>query len=165
MDEGLADLLIQDMSRTRRAIHLRMRSISRLPSLTGSQVELLRVVEANPGVGVGSAARTLSLAGNSVSALINQLVTTGYLRREVDEEDRRAARLYLTGDASKRLRRWRDARTSLVGCALEALTPEDRAVLEGVRPILQRLTDALATAGAGSGPRLARRTYVNGRRS
>ncbi len=160
MTEALVDLLVHDISETRRAIHKRMRTNTRLPSLTGSQVELLRVVEARPGVGVGSAARTLSLAGNSVSALINQLVTTGYLRREIDQEDRRAARLYLTPDATKRLRRWRDARIQLVCEALSMLSPEDRDALQNARPALQRLTAALEEAGTYVGPRMNRRSVA-----
>jgi DNA-binding MarR family transcriptional regulator len=72
----------------------------------------------------------------------------------VDAEDRRAARLFLTPDAAKRLRRWRDARTSLVSEALAMLTPEDEATLENVRPVLHRLIDALATAGSTNGSRL-----------
>jgi DNA-binding MarR family transcriptional regulator len=160
MTESLADLLIHDISETRRAIHKRMRTNTRLPALTGSQVELLRVVEARPGVGVGSAARTLRLAGNSVSALINQLVTTGYLRREVDQEDRRAARLYLTPDANKRLRRWREARIHLVCEALSMLSPEDRVALANARPALQRLTAALDEVGANAGPRINHRTFA-----
>src|SRR5215467_71168 len=148
MHDGLAETLIQDISRTRRAVHRRMRNNTRLPALTGSQVELLRVVEATPGVGVGSAARSLSLAGNSVSALINQLVTTGYLRREVDDVDRRAARLYLTQEACKRLRIWRDARTRLVDDALAMLSPDERERLEGARPALQHLSEALAIVGS-----------------
>jgi DNA-binding MarR family transcriptional regulator len=165
MTDTLGDLLIQDISRTRRAIHKRMRTNGRLPSLTGSQVELLRVVEANPGVGVSSAARTLGLAGNSVSALINQLVTTGYLRREVDDEDRRAARLYLTVEAAKRLKRWRDARTNLVCEALSMLAAEDRAALEDARPALRRLSEAIDRAFVTSNPRLNGRAFVAGRRA
>lgn len=157
----LADLIIQDISRVRRTIHRRIRTVGRLPSLTGSQVELLRAVEAKPGIGVGSAARTLNLAGNSVSALINQLVTIGYLRREVDDADRRAARLYLTQEATKRLRRWREARSNLVGEALSRLSSEDLDTLADVRPALQRLCEAVDQSGVmATPPRRLRRGFA-----
>src|SRR4051812_46290319 len=48
---------------------------------TGAQVELLRLVEAQPGVGVRDAAAALHLAANTVSTLVGGLVAAGLLER------------------------------------------------------------------------------------
>jgi DNA-binding MarR family transcriptional regulator len=113
-------------------------------------VELLQVVEESPGIGVAAAAKALYLAGNSVSALAGQLANAGYLRRQTDPDDRRAARLYLTPAASKRLARWRTARAALVGAGLAALAPEDVRDIEQALPALRRLAGVLSQEGGGS---------------
>ncbi len=108
-------------------------------SLPPAQVELLLVVEAEPGIGVAAAARTLHLAGNSVSALVNHLATAGLLRRDTDQQDRRAARLFLTARASARLAHWRDARAEFVDAALRRLDAADQDCIEQALPALGRL--------------------------
>jgi DNA-binding MarR family transcriptional regulator len=122
------------------------------PPLPPAQVELLLVVEREPGVGVAAAARTLHLAGNSVSALVNLLVSAGMMVRETDPQDRRAAHLYLTPAAKRRLVRWRSARAELVGRGLDRISAADRAAIEQALPALSRLLAELreqAEAGGG----------------
>ncbi|MGW0211679.1 MarR family transcriptional regulator, partial [Streptomyces sp. NPDC003233] len=72
-----------------RPIRRRLRGGLSVPRLRGAEVELLRLVESRPGIGISDAARALDLAGNSVSPLVNQLVRDGYLLRETDPADRR----------------------------------------------------------------------------
>lgn len=107
--------------------------------LRAAQLELLQLVEAEPGTGVAAAARALHLAGNSVSTMVNQLVAAGLLHRGVDPADRRAARLWLTETALTRLTGWRTARGELVGAALDRLTEADRAAVSAALPALGRL--------------------------
>jgi DNA-binding MarR family transcriptional regulator len=121
----------------RRQVGQAMRSLALPPA----QVELLLVVEREPGIGVAAAARALHLAGNSVSALVNQLSSANLLRRDTDQSDRRAARLYLTPKASSRLTQWRDARADLVGAALKRLDPTDQEHIEQALGALGRLLD------------------------
>jgi DNA-binding MarR family transcriptional regulator len=99
--DPLADTLMEDINGLRRVVRRRMRARLPDPALSGSLVELLRAVEATPGIGVAAAARTMHLANNSVSTLVYQLVDAGYLRRETDPNDRRAAQLYLTDAAGR----------------------------------------------------------------
>jgi DNA-binding MarR family transcriptional regulator len=116
--------------------------------LPQAQVDLLLVVEGQPGIGVAAAARSLHLAGNSVSALVNSLATAGLLKRETDQNDRRAAQLFLTPKATSRLARWRDARAGFVGAALDRIGPDDRQHIERALAPLNRLLDELrAQAG------------------
>jgi DNA-binding MarR family transcriptional regulator len=130
------DLMLLVMG-VRRVVRRRLRAEIDGPVLRGAQVELMRLVEAEPGIGVAAAARALHLAGNTVSTLVNQLVDAGMLVRGVDPDDRRAARLLLTDAAGARLARWREARSRLVGDALDRLPAHDVAALGEAMPALR----------------------------
>jgi len=124
-----------------------------VPALTGSQVELLRVVETSPGVGIAAAARAMHLAGNSVSALVYQLVDAGYLRREIDPADRRAAQLHLTRAATARLAGWRTERARLVSAGLAGMSPAERQAIARALPALRRLAEILSTVDVSAAAR------------
>jgi DNA-binding MarR family transcriptional regulator len=111
--------------------------------LRGAQIELLRVVETQPGIGVGEAAAALHLAPNTVSTLVGELVALGLLERRPDPDDRRAARLELTAAAHERIRRFRDERDRLLAAALAELDAGDVAALRASLPALERLLAAL----------------------
>jgi DNA-binding MarR family transcriptional regulator len=143
MTEPLADELVEQLTGIRRVLRRRLRADVGGPVLSSSQLELLRTVETTPGVRVAVAARAMRLASNSVSALVYQLVDAGYLRRETDPTDRRAARLFLTPGATARLDQWRAGRTRLVGTALAALPEADRRAIASAVPGLRRLAEQL----------------------
>ncbi|MEU7341303.1 MULTISPECIES: helix-turn-helix domain-containing protein [unclassified Streptomyces] len=133
--EALADTL----AGVQRLIRRRLRGGMTAPRLRGAEVDLLRLVVARPGIGVSEAAKELYLAGNSVSTLVNQLARDGYLVRETDPADRRAARLMPTPAAEARLREWRRRRAALVRNQVVRLDEADRAALEAALPALRRL--------------------------
>ncbi|MEV6118734.1 MarR family transcriptional regulator [Streptomyces sp. NPDC052109] len=137
--EELADALV----RIQRLIRRRLRGGLSGPRLRGAEVELLRLVESRPGIGISDAARELHLAGNSVSTLVNQLVRGGHLLRETDPADRRAARLQLTPAAEKRLGDWRRRRDELVGRHVSRLDDADREALRAALPALRKLAAGL----------------------
>jgi DNA-binding MarR family transcriptional regulator len=109
------------------------------PRLRGAQIELLRVVEEQPGIGVAPAAKVLRMAANSVSTLVNQLADDGLLLRETDEEDRRAIRLHLTEAAAVRLAAWRRARARFVGAGVAKLPAADRTAIARALPAIRAL--------------------------
>ncbi|MFJ9870780.1 MarR family winged helix-turn-helix transcriptional regulator [Streptomyces sp. NPDC101165] len=137
--EELADTLV----RIQRLVRRRLRGGLTLPRLRGAEVELLRLVEARPGIGISEAARALHLAGNSVSTLVNHLVRDGYLIRETDPADRRAARLLLTEAAEQRLGDWQRRRAELVGRHVARLDEADREALHAALPALRKLAVTL----------------------
>lgn len=137
--DNLAADLMDTVSSLRRLVRRRLRPAMPGPPLRGAQIELLRVVDDQPGLGVGAAARALHLADNSVSTLVNQLVGAGLIRREVHPTDRRAARLQLTDAAQDRIRRWRAGRGQLVSSALERLPDGDVSAIDAALPALRRL--------------------------
>nr|WP_202447152.1 MarR family transcriptional regulator [Streptomyces sp. SID5468] len=139
MPDALADVLAGIHRLVRRALRRGLTG----PRLRGAQVELLRLVEEDPGIRVSDAARRLYLAGNSVSTLVNQLGAAGLLRRETDPGDRRSARLLPTPEATARLRAWRDRRDALLRRQVAALPEDDRRALAAALPALRRLAENL----------------------
>ncbi|MFJ4835919.1 MarR family winged helix-turn-helix transcriptional regulator [Streptomyces sp. NPDC088747] len=137
--EALADAL----SGLQRLIRRRLRSGMSAPQLRGAEIDLLRLVVDRPGIGVSEAAKELYLAGNSVSTLVNRLAAEGYLIRETDPADRRAARLLPSPVAEARLRDWRLRRAALVRRQVTRLDEADRAALEAALPALRRLATNL----------------------
>jgi DNA-binding MarR family transcriptional regulator len=138
-----ADELMGLVLGVRRVVRRRLRAQMPGPALRGAQVELLQLVEEEPGVGVAAAARSPHVGGNTVSTLVNQLAEAGMLYREVDPADRRAARLTLTAAARARLARWRAARSLLVAEAVGRLSAHDVAALEAALPALKNLVREL----------------------
>ncbi|GHF15143.1 MarR family transcriptional regulator [Amycolatopsis deserti] len=139
----LAENLMTTTAALRRVVRRRVRDTLPHAPLRPAQIELLRVVEEHPGIGVAAAARALHLAGNSVSTLVNQLVEGGLLDRRIDPADRRAARLDLTGPARDRLANWRRTRTDFVASAIATLPAGDRGAIEAALPALGRLIAAI----------------------
>jgi DNA-binding MarR family transcriptional regulator len=133
--EGLADALVG----VQRLIRRRLRSEMTMPRLRGAEVELLRLVEVRPGIGISDAAKELFLASNSVSTLVNQLVRDGFMIRETDPADRRAARLQLTETAKTRLGDWHARRAALVRGQVDRLDQADRDALRAAIPALLQL--------------------------
>ncbi|MFC8361524.1 MarR family winged helix-turn-helix transcriptional regulator [Streptomyces griseorubiginosus] len=137
--EELADALVG----VQRLLRRRLRAGLTVPRLRGAEVELLRLVESRPGIGVSEAAKELHLAGNSVSTLVNHLAKEGHLVRETDPADRRAARLLLTGQAEARLRDWKQRRVALVGRQLARLDTAEQEALRAALPALRALAVTL----------------------
>ncbi|NUO44256.1 MAG: winged helix-turn-helix transcriptional regulator [Streptomyces sp.] len=144
--EELADALVG----VQRLIRRRLRREMPAPQLRGAEVELLRLVVARPGIGISDAAKDLYLAGNSVSTLVNQLARQGYLVRETDPADRRAARLMPTAAAEARLGEWRRRRADLVRQQIAGLDKADREALAAAVPALRLLAGNLREEGEES---------------
>ena len=140
--ETFPDELIDALIGVQRLVRRRLRP-QIAPQLRGAEVELLRLLVTRPGIGISDAAKELYLAGNSVSTLVNQLSRQGYLVRETDPADRRAARLMPTPAAEARLAEWRKRRGELVRGGLSRLDDTDREALHTAIPALRRLADTL----------------------
>lgn len=140
----LANELMSITAGIRRLVRRQLRDASTEAPLSGTQVELLQVVEDQPGIGVAAAAHALHLANNSVSTLVNRLVEQALLRRTVDPADRRAAQLFLTPTVTRRLAEWRQARAVLVGDRIARLPAADQRAIERALPSLRALLDLLA---------------------
>jgi DNA-binding MarR family transcriptional regulator len=127
------------LSRLHRSLRRRVRESLDGPAVPQSQVEILRVLQREPGLRARQIAEKLGLASNTVSTLLQQLALKGYVAREVDDLDRRSARITLTPAAVGRLTTWSDRRSSLLAAALENLDEADYRSLIGGLPALERL--------------------------
>jgi DNA-binding MarR family transcriptional regulator len=141
--QRVADELLTNMASIRRAGRRHSGRPVELSSLTGAQLELLRLIRRRAGVSIADAAQELRLAPNTVSTLVRQLTNGGLMLRGVHGSDRRVARLELSADIRRKVDAWRDRRVLAVGDAIERLSPEDqRSMIEAV-PVLARLAEHL----------------------
>ena len=139
----LGDELMATVAALRRSVRRRLRLVVPGPPLRGAQVELLGVIEQQPGIGIAPAGRVLHLAANSVSTLVDQLIDLGMLVRDTDPDDRRAARLWLTEAATQRLAAGRQARMELMAGVVAELSVAEREALARALTALRALLAAL----------------------
>jgi DNA-binding MarR family transcriptional regulator len=131
--------LLDALSTIRRAIRRSADRPAFLASLTGAQIELVRLLRRQPGLTVAEAAAELRLAANTVSTLVGQLVDAGFVVRAVDESDRRVARLNLAPGVRKKVQAWRDRRVETIETAVGRLAADDRERIAAAVPALTRL--------------------------
>ncbi len=79
------------------------------------------------------------VARPSVSRIVAALEERGYVRREVDPEDRRAALLECTPKGRKLLAELRSTRAAALGERLDRLSDDDRQALLAALPALEQL--------------------------
>jgi DNA-binding MarR family transcriptional regulator len=147
----LADELLTAMASIRRSGRLVAGRPVELSALTGSQVDLVRLVLRRPGVSVTEAAEELGLAANTVSTLVRQLIDAGLLIRRADASDRRVARLELTPAMRRKVRAFRDRRVAMLSAAMAQLSPGEQRRLAGAVDVLGRLAARLPDQNAADG--------------
>ncbi len=121
--------------------------------LPDAQIEVLRLVERQPGICVGEAAEALRTAPNTVSTLVGGLADAGLIARERSPENRRLVRLTLTAEARRRIDGYQAQRRALVADALDRLGDDARARITAALPDLRHLADLLASAPEATTPR------------
>jgi DNA-binding MarR family transcriptional regulator len=142
-DLPLAEQLFETFGSLRRQVRRLAGRPWPVGDLSGSQIELVRLVRREPGIPVNSAAERLRLAPNTVSTLVRSLTEAGLLQRQADPADRRVARLRVTAAARRRIEGWRDQRTVLAASALSGLSLADRRAIRDALPAVERLVAAL----------------------
>ncbi|HKU10196.1 MarR family winged helix-turn-helix transcriptional regulator [Sinomonas terrae] len=148
---GDAWSLTDVITRLRRTLRASVREELPWESLPMAQVELLQRLAEEPGLGVSELAVRQHLARNTVSNLVQQMVTSGLLERHAHESDRRAVVLNLTADGRERLLSWQQANERRIRRALEGLSAESRHAIDQALPALQALAaqlEAQEEAGA-----------------
>jgi DNA-binding MarR family transcriptional regulator len=144
----MADELLTNMASIRRAGRHHAGRPVELSSLTGAQLELLRLVRRRSGVSIADAAQELRLAPNTVSTLVRQLTEGGLMLRRVHGTDRRVARLELSADIRRKVDAWRDRRVLGLSEAIGRLSREDQGSVVAALPLLARLAEHLEELGA-----------------
>jgi DNA-binding MarR family transcriptional regulator len=137
--QNQAEGLLTAMASIRRSGgHLARRPVE-LSRLTGSQLDLVRVILRRPGVSVNEAAEELRLAPNTVSTLVRQLTDQNMLIRRADPTDRRVARLNLTPTMGRKVAAFRDRRLGTLVAALTRLSTRDQHRLAHAVDLLNHL--------------------------
>lgn len=139
----LADELLSAMASIRRSARLLARRPLELSTLTGSQVDLVRLLRRRPGISVAQAAEELRLAPNTVSTLVRQLSDAGLVTRSADDHDRRVARLELTREMQQKVDAFRDRRVAALSEAMTRLEPRGPERLTEAIAVLHELAAAL----------------------
>jgi DNA-binding MarR family transcriptional regulator len=143
----LADELLAAMGAIRRTGRRRAGRPEELSSLTGSQLELVRLLRRRPGISVNQVAEELHLAPNTVSTLVRQLVDLGSVVRRTQAADRRVARLDLAEDLGRKVGAFRDRRMALIVEAMHELPVADQRRLRGTVGVLLKLQRAMERGG------------------
>ena len=119
-DAGAVDVaeLSEIVARLRRALRTAVRGDVPWETLPMAQVEILQRLADESGVRVRDLADRHRLAPNTVSNLIQQMVTTGLVTRDPDPDDRRAVIVSLTPQGEQALTEWAAANTRRLDAAL-----------------------------------------------
>jgi len=135
--------LTELVTRLRRVLRASIRSEYPWEALPMAQVELLQRLREEPGLRLNDLAARHRLANNTVSVLVQQLVTAGLVARGPHPDDRRAVQLTLTDDGARMLADWQAAHERRLAAALGRLVSADRQAIQAAMPALGRLVDAL----------------------
>ena len=104
-----------------------------------AQIEILQRLDDEPGLRVRELAERHRLAPNTVSTLIQQMVSSGLVSRSPDPGDRRAVVVSLTEEGATALRSWLAAHERRLEEALANLTTRDQSRIAAAVPALIRL--------------------------
>ncbi len=127
----------------RRAVVRRTRALGELPDLAEAQIELLRLLEREPGLGVGEVAARLRVAPSTVSNVLRSLAPEALVERTPSPSDMRAVRLYPSTNALKLLHRYDKVSRAILAEAIAQLNMADRKALQRATPALARLLERL----------------------
>jgi DNA-binding MarR family transcriptional regulator len=105
-DSALTDLQIQVLRQFRLifgSVRQHFREVEASSGISGSQVWLLRDIDASPGIGVSQLARQLSIHQSTCSLLVEKLVGAGLANKTRSSRDQRRVGLEITPAGRQRL--------------------------------------------------------------
>lgn len=94
--------------------------------LTLPQIALVVSILHTPGIRVNQVADLLGVSTPTVSVAVRKMERDGWLRRKVDPDDKRAARLFLSTKAVALARQVSAQRRKYVSQFMQALTPHEQ---------------------------------------
>jgi DNA-binding MarR family transcriptional regulator len=127
----------------RRAVLRRTRALAELPDLAEAQIEVLRLLEREPGLFVREVAARLRIAPSTVSNLLRALAAEALIERTSSPSDMRAVQLYPSAQALKLLHRYDKVSRSILTESIAQLSAADRKALQRAMPALARLLERL----------------------
>ena len=133
------------LTRLRRVLRSSVRHEFPWESLPMAQVEMLQRLADEPGLGVSELASRQHLATNTVSGLIQQMVTASLVERKPRPGDRRAVNLQLSAHGAMVLASWQEANDRRLARAMTRLPAEDQNRILDAVPALAALAALLET--------------------
>lgn len=112
------------------------------------EINVMRYIKQNPGTSARAAADASLLPSSNFSRVINGLIAKGLVRREADNRDARAVRLYPTAITEANTARMRDAWSK----ALDGIV-DDPATIEFLNATLRHIERGLIERRKTSGER------------
>jgi len=109
--------------------------------LSPSLISALVSIELHGPITLGQLAARELVKPPSVTRMVAALEERGLLRRETDSADRRIARVSLTGEGRRTLRRTRTRKTAYLAKRLRRLDASQLSVLVDALPVLERLLE------------------------
>lgn len=119
--------------------------------LGAAQMFILHVLQHHDELSMNELADRTATDQSSVSLAVGKLVTEGYVRRDVSEEDRRQVRLSLTARGRTLVKRSPPAAQERIMDSVEAMPPGERAQLMA---LLDKLMAGMTTSGDDPPPML-----------
>ncbi|MBD3007599.1 MarR family winged helix-turn-helix transcriptional regulator [Streptomyces sp. 5-10] len=111
-----------------------------------AQVEVLRLVDSQPGLSVREVATVLGMQPNNVSTLVTQLARDGYLERRTSGHDKRYVELHPTDKMRTAAGEVDASLGTAIAEALRQLPPEASQRIASALPDLWELAQALTPA-------------------
>lgn len=139
VQESAAVALSQSVHRLSRRLRKRAEM-----HMTPSQMSALSTVERHGPLRVGELARLEQVGKSTITRLVSNLETAGYLRRWADPEDGRGFLIALTDEAAAALQAAAARRHAYLTRQLEALDEADRDAILAALPALERLLEVKA---------------------
>ncbi|WP_432565151.1 MarR family winged helix-turn-helix transcriptional regulator [Kineococcus sp. SYSU DK003] len=148
----LSDERLRALARALPALSWEMRRAGEhrlaLSPLPPTELEIIRLVLAHPGLRAADVAHRLAVKPSNVSAAVTSLVARGLVDRVPDPADRRVLHLHPTAQAVREhealAREW----AGVLGEAVAQLSPPDAEALAAAVDALAHLTATLATQRA-----------------
>lgn len=105
---------------------------------------LLGLIRRGDGLTQKEICANIPISKSTTSKIVNSLVEKGYLRKETDEEDRRATRIYLTDKREEIEKTIQDIDMEAEKVMMEGFDEEEKRIL---RRYLKRILDNIGEGG------------------
>jgi DNA-binding MarR family transcriptional regulator len=106
-----------------------------------TQLSALATIERDGPITLGELAAVERVQPPTITAAVGRLERRGLVRRDVDPEDRRVARVEVTAQGRRLLEQSRSRKTAYLERTLARLDPDEREALQRAAAILERLLE------------------------
>ena len=120
----------------------KVRKVDELTGLSPSTLSAMSVLVFGGPCSLGDLARAEQVRPPTVTRIVRELESAGYVRREASKSDRRVVQIRATPKGTRLLKQGRSRRALLVAEWLDALSVRDRRKVEEAVAVLERVVQA-----------------------